>query len=54
MFFEETQIFEVIKCAVCLNKYDEPKILPCGYTLCKDCMNSVENSIEKNVDEFKC
>ena len=54
MFFEEIQILGVLKCANCFNKYDEPKILPCGYTLCNVCIDSIEKNIKNNGDEFNC
>lgn len=34
---------EHLKCAVCLDQYTEPKVLPCLHTFCKRCLQGVLN-----------
>lgn len=45
MFYEEKVIREIIICPICSNKYNDPRILPCGRSMCFDC---IQNIIDKN------
>ncbi len=40
MFYEESQIAGYLNCPKCQRRYDEPKILPCGKTICNTCLNA--------------
>jgi hypothetical protein len=42
MFFEENEICDLIKCDKCKLKLDEPRILPCGFTICFNCVESIQ------------
>ena len=50
MFFEETNVSDLLKCSKCRNKINEPRILPCGFTICSQCHFSID---AKN-NQFKC
>ena len=56
MFFEQSEIIDLLKCENCSQQYDEyspPRILPCcGKTLCYTCIQSIEKQLKKN--KFKC
>jgi len=53
MFYEENQILRLIKCPGCDKIYEEALILPCGNTLCKNCIyNNKINQPEAN--SIKC
>jgi len=41
MFYEESKIIETISCSKCQEKLDEPRILPCGDTVCSSCISSI-------------
>jgi hypothetical protein len=39
---------EQLKCAICLNRYNDPRVLPCLHSFCRSCltaMASVQSSI---------
>jgi hypothetical protein len=42
MFYEEEQIRNVLNCEKCNNRLDEPKILPCGSTVCVQCISALK------------
>lgn len=42
MFYEEEQIRNVLNCEKCMKRLDEPKILPCGATVCTTCIASLK------------
>ena len=46
MFYEESQIEKFLKCPHCNERYNLPKILPCGKVLCTDCLKLVVSSPE--------
>jgi len=50
MFYEETQINNVLNCIKCNQRLDEPRMLPCGEIICNYC----QISIEINNNQFKC
>ena len=42
MFYEESKIDENVNCAKCKERLDhEPRILPCGDTVCSVCFSSI-------------
>lgn len=50
MFYEESKIVKLLLCQKCskrYDEYDEPRILPCGKTLCSKCVQAL-------VNEFTC
>jgi hypothetical protein len=57
LFFREEEIKAELKCSVCLNIYEDPRILPCGDSVCFACITinkntSIENCLVKN--SIKC
>ena len=54
MFYEESQINDILKCLYCENKFDEPRILPCEKTVCNACLEKMVMSVNKKDNCFKC
>ena len=50
MFYEESKLNNELNCAKCNQRLDEPRILPCGDSICSYC----HLSIEVNKNKFKC
>jgi hypothetical protein len=51
MFFDETQINDILNCKKCKERLDSARFLPCGSTICSKCISSIE--IIEN-QEFNC
>lgn len=51
MFYEQSQIRSNLVCRNCKQTYDEPKLLPCGETICNNCITLL---IRKNQEEKPC
>ena len=52
----ENDLNEILKCEICHNKYDpydEPKIIPCGLTICGQCENKIDKQM-LNKETFFC
>lgn len=47
---------DIINCVNCNKTYDKPKILPCGNTVCQNCIqiNLIENPQITSANDFKC
>jgi hypothetical protein len=47
---------DILNCVHCNRNYDEPKILPCGNTVCQNCIlvHLIENPQFESKTEFKC
>jgi hypothetical protein len=43
MFYEYEKIENQLKCPICLDKYVSPRILPCGKTLCQNCIDNISS-----------
>ena len=44
----------LLQCAVCMDEYKDPRILPCHHTLCFECIDSVVKSSSATGRFFKC
>ena len=54
MFYEESQIEKLLKCPHCKNKYDGPRMLPCGKSVCSKCIQVIIIGMEKTDKALKC
>jgi len=54
MFYEEDQVKKLFCCQKCNKKYDEPRLLPCGKTLCNYCIAFIESESKHQTNEIKC
>ena len=55
MFFREDEINEDLVCLICVNRFTDPRMLPCGQTYCHQCiMDLVVEMGNKKSGEFKC
>jgi hypothetical protein len=56
MFYETSEIIELLNCEHCAHQFNEkfpPKILPCcGKTVCNECVKLTESQLKRN--KFKC
>ena len=50
MFFEEKNLYDILNCSKCKERLDDPKMLPCGDTICSNCVSS----IHVNNNKFEC
>ncbi|XP_062593674.1 tripartite motif-containing protein 3-like [Saccostrea cucullata] len=43
-------------CSICLGRYNDPRLLPCGHTFCRQCLSDhIDQSVRSaNADHFKC
>ncbi|CAF2400802.1 unnamed protein product [Rotaria sp. Silwood2] len=42
---------ELIKCGICLDYFDDPRVLPCSHTFCLKC---IKQTAEHNRGQFQC
>jgi hypothetical protein len=54
MFYSENDIISELKCPMCNDIYDEPKMLPCGNAVCNQCILTIESNRIKETNDFKC
>ena len=54
MFYEQNEILNVLNCAKCSRELDEPRLLPCGKTVCNDCISALTSSRNPNSNMFEC
>ena len=52
MYFEQEQILQFLVCSNC-SLIDEPRLLPCGNTICNDCV-AILNSSNPDSNAFTC
>ena len=51
MFFDSNLVDNILNCKKCAGRLDEPRILPCGNSICSHCVSSIQvNKIKK----FEC
>jgi hypothetical protein len=41
MYFQKSEIEEKLMCPKCKKRFDEPKIMPCGDSICKSCLDKI-------------
>jgi len=51
MFFDSSQVNNLLNCKKCEGRLDEPRLLPCGNNICSFCVSSIQLKENK---EFQC
>ncbi|CAF4221692.1 unnamed protein product, partial [Adineta steineri] len=46
-----TSLSELVKCPICLDYYNDPRLLPCSHTFCFTCITQLANHRTKNDDD---
>ena len=41
-------------CAICLDRYNDPRMLPCAHHYCKDCIDRLPVELENERHVVKC
>jgi hypothetical protein len=54
MYFEENQVNEILSCNHCHGRLEEPKLLPCGVTICSYCASTIKIHQVKMFDCLIC
>lgn len=56
MFYEQSQIEEILACKQCHIRYDTPRLLACGECICDSCAAPLKRqfSAEQDLLEYKC
>jgi hypothetical protein len=56
MFYEESVIEDSLKCVYCNKRLVEPKTIPCGEVLCKNCLEELinESNCKRKFKRLKC
>jgi hypothetical protein len=49
MFYQDEQIDKLKICPICKFNFDDPRVLPCGHTVCFECIKS-----KPETEKFKC
>ena len=45
---------ELLTCSVCLDRYTDPRILPCHHSFCKDCIVRLPRVLSNGRHHIKC
>ena len=48
------EVEELITCSVCLDKFTQPKVLPCGHTFCQSCLVGLSRHSGPTLDCPEC
>jgi hypothetical protein len=51
MYYDQKEVQAHLKCSICSHNFDDPRILPCGITICYEC---IERCSGKNKTIFNC
>ena len=54
MYYDEKEVQVHLICLVCLELFDDPRILPCGISMCNECIMSCSASNEMQYDCKNC
>ena len=54
MFYQDTKISDLKACSVCLHTFLDPRILPCGDTFCKVCIESLKSTNGNKIVCVQC
>ena len=53
MFYRQDNVNSILICGICDQKYKDPRVLPCGSTICHNCYLVLKDQSDKN-GHFKC
>uniref|UniRef100_A0A7E4W0J1 RING-type domain-containing protein n=1 Tax=Panagrellus redivivus TaxID=6233 RepID=A0A7E4W0J1_PANRE len=48
------KIEQLLTCAICLDRYKQPKLLPCHHSFCLPCLESYADSVHRNLKCPEC
>jgi hypothetical protein len=55
---ENEEIESILNCPICMEEYNDPRILPCQHTFCEACLSTYIKDLSKNkplnVRSFPC
>ena len=51
---KEAKLESQLTCAICLDRYNDPRMLPCAHSYCKDCIDCLPVELEKGRHAVKC
>ncbi len=54
MFYEQNKIDAFLRCGKCKEKFDQPRNLPCGNTVCSSCIKTLVKTTDNKSNRFKC
>jgi hypothetical protein len=49
MFYEAVELENILICMICENKFQDPRLLPCGRTFCNSCIDFMVDTEKKKV-----
>lgn len=44
MFYSKSSVDNYLKCKICINRFDIPRVMPCGDVICEMCLNNLKNA----------
>jgi hypothetical protein len=51
MFYEANSISNILTCPLCENKLDDPCVIPCGNSVCHDC---IQEPLSEGDEDYEC
>jgi hypothetical protein len=54
MFYSENDISKLLNCEICKQRMFDPRCLPCGNTVCYDCISNENEEVEKKINCKLC
>ncbi len=54
MFYYQGQIKDILHCQNCGEIYKDPKVLPCGESLCEVCLKKIESTLSLDHLQYTC
>ena len=52
MFYQQSTINNLKTCAVCVQTFSDPRMIPCGHTFCNHCIETLKN--KENESKLTC
>ena len=54
MFYQANDIDDVVKCCICEHNMTDPRILPCGKSMCNECIYLIAENQNCEVKCYDC